>query len=60
MSGIVLACLPPGIGMIISTLNPDYMQPLFSNILGQIAIGAAIVMVITGYWLMMKMIEIEA
>jgi tight adherence protein B len=60
LSGIVLAILPPGIGGVISVMNPTYMQPLLHTTLGQYATGAAVLMVIVGYWLMMKMIEIEA
>jgi len=60
VSAGVLLCLPPGIGAIISLLNPTYMSPMFSNPLGQYALIGAGVMMLLGYWLMRKMIEIEA
>jgi tight adherence protein B len=60
ISAIVLAGLPPIIGAIISVINPGYMAPMYHNFLGQIALGVGTVMIIVGYWFMMKMIQVEA
>ncbi len=60
MSAIILCALPFAIGLIIMVLNPEYMQPLLSNLLGQIAIAVAVMMIIAGYAIMNKMIKIEA
>jgi Flp pilus assembly protein TadB len=40
-------------------VNPDYIGRLFDVTLGQIMLGAAIVMMISGYAWMMKIIKIE-
>lgn len=60
ISAIVLAGLPPIIGVVISIINPGYMAPMFSNVLGQLALGVGAGMILVGYWLMMKMIQVEA
>lgn len=60
MSAIVLTGLPFAIGLAISVLNPEYMQPLFSNFIGQVALVAAVIMILVGYWAMTKLMEIEA
>ena len=59
VSAIVLSALPFAIGLLISVMNPQYMHPLFVNSLGQIALVSAVVMIGVGYWLMMKLIEVE-
>jgi len=60
ISAIVLSALPFGIGAIIMVMNPGYMAPLLEQQIGQIALVSAVFMIGIGYWLMMKMIEIEA
>lgn len=59
ISAIVLAGLPFVIGVLISFMNPAYMKPMLGNFYGQMALVGATVMIGVGYWLMMKMIEIE-
>jgi tight adherence protein B len=59
VSAIVLAGLPFVIGLLITVMNPTYMSPMLNNFLGQAALVGAVVMIGVGYWLMMKLIEIE-
>jgi tight adherence protein B len=59
ISAYVLIALPLGLGGFLWSVNPDYIGRLFDVTLGQIMLGAAIVMMISGYAWMMKIIKIE-
>ena len=59
MSGWVLAALPFGLAALISVANPNYLEPLFKEKIGQIAICAAILMVITGFLVIRKIVDID-
>ena len=59
MSGWVLAILPFGLGALISVMNPSYMEPLFTERVGQIAIGAAVVMVLIGFFVIQRIVDID-
>ncbi|MDD7055704.1 MAG: type II secretion system F family protein [Selenomonadaceae bacterium] len=58
-SGVVLAAIPPGLAVILSTINPDYLQPLLTEDLGHIAIAGAIVMEIIGFYVINRIVNIE-
>jgi tight adherence protein B len=60
ISAIVLTILPFAIAGVVTVLNPKYMTPLWTNFMGQVAAGVAVVMIIIGYIIMSKLIEIEA
>lgn len=60
MSAIILVGLPPAICLLITIMNPGYMQPLFSSLIGQVLLVAATISMGIGYFLMNKMIQIEA
>ena len=60
MSAILLAFLPPGVGVMMYTLNPSYMNALFHDSLGKTFLIAATVLAIVGFVWMKKMIEVEA
>lgn len=59
MSGWVLAILPFGLGALISVMNPSYMEPLFTERIGQIAIGVAVVMVLIGFFVIQRIVDID-
>jgi tight adherence protein B len=59
VSAIVLGVLPLGVGAFIATGNPGYLDPLFERTIGQILIGGAIVLMLSGFFWMKKIIEIE-
>ncbi len=60
ISAIVLVSLPPSIGLLITVMNRTYMQPLIGSTIGQLALVVAGVMMGVGYWMMNKLIQIEA
>ena len=59
MSGWVLAVLPFGLGALISVMNPSYMEPLFTERIGQIAIGVAVIMVLMGFIVIQRIVKID-
>lgn len=59
MSGWVLAILPFGLGAMISFTNPSYMEPLFTERIGQIAIGMATIMVLVGFFVIQRIVDID-
>jgi tight adherence protein B len=59
ISAYVLACLPPGLGIVMYLGNPSYMQPLFSDIVGQVMVGLSVVGMIVGFLWMQKVVKID-
>ena len=59
MSGYVLGVLPFALGAFISVVNPGYIEPLFTERLGQIAIGIAVVMVLIGFIVIQRIVNID-
>ncbi len=60
MSAIILVGLPPGVGLLVMLFNPAYMQPMIGNFLGQMALVGAAVLMGIGWFVMQKLMEIEA
>jgi tight adherence protein B len=59
LSGIVLLALPPGLFTMMMFLNRDYIMKLFSDPMGQWLLGGAIVMQLTGAFVIKKIIDIK-
>jgi tight adherence protein B len=59
LSGIVLLALPPGLFAMMMFLNRDYIMKLFSDPMGQWMLGGAIVMQLTGAFVIKKIIDIK-
>lgn len=59
ISAIVIGLLPPGLAVILSSMNPGYMKPLFTEPLGIFLVVVATVMTLTGAMLLMKMSKVE-
>ena len=61
-SGTLLSILPMGLALILWFMNPEYLLSFFdgpSPLCGWGAIGLIIVMITTGYFVMMKIADIE-
>ena len=52
--------LPPGVGFMMYTLNPGYINTLFHDGMGKMMLVAATGLAIGGFLWMKKMIGIEA
>lgn len=48
LSAWIIGILPVAISLVISIMNPIYLEPLFTNLLGQVLIGVAVLMIIFG------------
>ncbi len=59
MSGWVLAALPFGLGAFISVINPSYIEPLFTERIGQMAIAFAVIFVILGFIVIQRIVDID-
>lgn len=59
MSGWVLAALPIALGAFLAVVNPSYMEPLFTERLGQMAICFAIFLVIIGFIVIQRIVDID-
>lgn len=59
ISAIVLGLLPPGLGVAMYFMNPDYISTLFDTTLGNILLGGAVVLAGVGFYWMKKVIEVD-
>lgn len=59
-SALMLVCMPPVVMLIMRTMNPDYINVLFTSGTGQFILGLSATMIVVGYFVMMKVISIEA
>jgi tight adherence protein B len=58
-TAFVLLSLPPGLAIILMFINPNHMEPLFHEKMGQMMLGAASVMQLIGFIWIRKVIKIE-
>jgi tight adherence protein B len=58
-TGYVLLALPAASGVVLSFINPEHMDLLFRERMGQMMIAGAIVMQTIGYVWIRKVIKIE-
>lgn len=59
ISAIVLAILPPGLGLVMYVSNREYMSPLFHDGLGQIMLGLSVIGMVVGFLWMRKVVQID-
>jgi len=59
VSAIVLAIMPPALGLVFYVTNPAYISVLFNQTVGQVFLGLAIVSMMVGFFWMKKVIEIK-
>ena len=58
-SSWVLSGLPIIVGLIMYVVNPRYLQPLLEEEIGHIAIAAALVMELAGFWIIRRIVDID-
>jgi tight adherence protein B len=58
-SALMLVVLVPGLGLVMSAVNRDYMAPLITTTIGHVILGVSFVMITGGYFWMNKMIKID-
>ena len=59
LSGWILAGLPIVIGLILTVIKPDYLDPLFHTPMGNFFVGYAIVSEIVGFLVIQRIIKID-
>ena len=59
MSGYLVAFLPIGIAVALNFINPSFMQPLFTQLLGQILLAVGGVMMVIGFIAIQKIVSIK-
>jgi len=60
-SGTLLALIPAGLAVMLWLINPEYLMSFFDNgpICGWTAVAVIILMIVAGYFVMMKIADIE-
>jgi len=58
-SGWILAALPIALGGLLSFVNPGYLQPLFDDPIGRMAIAGALVLEFVGFFAIQRIVDIE-
>lgn len=59
MARWILTLLPVFLALVISLLNPSYMQPLFATKSGQVLVALAVVMVVAGSLVIKRIVNIK-
>ncbi|MPZ50177.1 MAG: secretion system protein [Dehalococcoidia bacterium] len=58
-TGFIIGGLPVVIGILISLINPEYITPLFTETIGNVMLGGAVVLEFFGILLIRKILSIE-
>jgi tight adherence protein B len=59
MSRWIVSFLPVGLLVLITLINPEYMEPLYTNTVGRVLLALAAVMVIAGSLVIRKIVNIK-
>lgn len=59
MSGIVLACIPVALALFFYVSSPEYLEPLLTTDIGKMAIVGAAFLVIVGFAIIRKIVDIK-
>jgi tight adherence protein B len=59
ISGYVLSFLPVGLALVLYMINKDYMSNMFTDPCGWIMIGTAVLMIVSGFLIIRKIVDIE-
>jgi tight adherence protein B len=58
-SGYLVAFLPIGIAITLNFINPEFMQPLFTELIGQILLATGLIMMAIGFFAIRKITDIK-
>lgn len=59
LQGIILTLLPVGMAVGIYMMNPEFMMPLFTTLMGKAMLGAAFILQMIGGFMIKKIVEIK-
>ena len=58
-SGYLVAFLPVAIAVVLNLINPQFMAPLFQEVIGRLLLGVGAVMMVIGFFLIRRITDIE-
>lgn len=58
-SALVVSCIPIGLAVAVSILNPNYLKPLIETELGRMFIVAAVILQLIGFIVIHRIVDIE-
>ena len=59
ISGVMIAILPPALGVVLYLINPDHIKLLFTEKIGLIMIGLSVGMELMGIYFIKRIVKIE-
>lgn len=59
MSGIVLACIPVALALFFYITSPEYLTPLLTTDIGKVAVIGTVFLVIVGFIIIRKIVDIK-
>jgi tight adherence protein B len=59
MTGTALTLIPVGVAVLMFFVNPDYVKFFFTDELGNMMMGAAVLLQVIGYMVIMQIVKIE-
>lgn len=59
ISGLIVALIPVFLLVVVTLINPSYMEPMWTTTYGHVLLGIALVLEILGYVIIRKMINIK-
>lgn len=57
--GFVMCLMPPGMLLLFSIIDPTYTAPLFNTILGWLVLAIVAGLDLMGFWLMIKLVQVD-
>ena len=59
MSGLILVVLPFALAGFLSTINTAYLDPLFNDPIGRMAVAGSLVMIVIGCVVIKRIVDID-
>lgn len=59
ISGLIISLLPIVLAILISIINPEYMEPMFNTTYGYVLLCLSVVMELLGFLIIRKIIDVE-
>ena len=59
LTGIVIGLMPVGVGLLFLVVSPEYISPLFTETIGKVMLGAAIVLESVGIMIIQRILDID-
>ena len=59
LTGLIISCLPIGVGAMFFVISPDYITLLFKETMGLVMLGAGVLMWVVGFLIIQRILNIE-